>query len=91
MLDLVLVGMFTAFLLAVVEPVISFISIFINPKVSNAVFSLAFSGLANWLVGYESVKDLILWTVAGGFLGSALLALVEKMATYRPTIVNPIN
>jgi hypothetical protein len=91
MLELALVGMFTAFLLAVVDPLISFLYIFISSKVFNAIFSLAFSALANWLLGYEDIKSLILWTVAGGFLGSALLALVERAATYRPTVVNPIN
>ena len=91
MLDLLLIGMFTAFLLAVVEPLVSLISIFINAKIVNAIFSLLFAWLANWLVGYEDIKSLILWTVAGGFLGNALLAGVERIATYRPTIINPSN
>ena len=91
MLDLLLIGMFTAFLLAVVEPLVSLISIFISAKVTNAGLSLLFSWLANWLMGYEDIKHLILWTVAGGFLGSALLASIEKITRYRPTIINSSN
>lgn len=88
MLDLLLVGMFTAFFMAALNPLIDVISIFINGLILNAVIALMFSGLANYLIGNTEVRNLILWTVAGAFFGSALLAAAERLATYKPAVIN---
>ena len=88
MLDLLLVGMFTAFFMAAFTPLIDIISIFINGLILNAVLALIFSGLANYLLGNIEVRSLILWTVSGAFFGSALLAAAERLATYKPAVIN---
>jgi len=81
--------MFTAFLLAVLETPISILEAIGFPKLTNAIVSLLGSLGGNLLLGYEVLEHLIVWTVAGAYLGSALLVIVEKVATFRPTIVNP--
>lgn len=89
MLDLLLVGMFTAFFLAALEPVVSLIAVFISKLITNVVVSVGFSYLGNYLLGKSDIKELILWTVASAYLGSALLLVAEKIATYRPAVINP--
>lgn len=89
MLNLLLVGMFTAFFLAALDPVVDIVSIFVNKVFLNVVLSLGLSVGANLLLGYSTVNSLIVWTVAGAYLGSALVIVAEKLATYRPAVVNP--
>jgi hypothetical protein len=91
MLDLLLVGMFTAFFLAALSPLVDFISFAISGMLVNALLSLVFSGVANFLINNLEVKNLILWTVAGAFLGSALLAAAERLATYKPAVINQVR
>ena len=88
MLDLFLIGMFTAFFLAALEPLVDFLAIFVSKLFTNVVLSLGFAYLANYLLGKSDVEELILWTVAGAYLGSALLLVAEKVATYRPAVIN---
>ena len=89
MLDLILIGCFTAFLLAVIEPLVSILSIFISNRVTNAISSISFSSIACWLVEVSTTKGIVLYAVSGAFLGSALLAIVERVAVYKPAVVNP--
>ena len=89
MLNLLLVGMFTAFFLAALDPLIEVLAIFVNKVFLNVVLSLGISAGANLLLGYSAVNSLIVWTVAGAYLGSALVIAAEKLATYRPAVVNP--
>ena len=88
MLELILVGCFTGFFLATVRNLVDVLSIFIPTSVINAVFSIIFAGVAVYLVEVSTTKQAILWTVAGAFLGAALLAIVERMSTYKPAVVN---
>jgi len=88
MLDLLLVGMFTAFFLAAFAPLVEVLAIFINKLFINIVLSLGFSYLGNYLLGKSDLKELILWTVACSYFGSALLLVAEKIATYRPAVIN---
>lgn len=89
MLDLILIGCFTAFLLAVIEPLVSILSIFISNRVTNAISSISFSSIACWLVEVSTIKGVVLYAVSGAFLGSALLAIVERVAVYKPAVVKP--
>ena len=57
MLDLILIGCFTAFLLAVIEPLVSILSIFISNRVTNAISSISFSSIACWLVEVSTIPD----------------------------------
>lgn len=89
MLDLLLVGMFTAFFLAALNPLVDILSMFVSGMIINAVLAVLFSGLGNYLLGNVGIKSLTLWTFAGAFLGSALLAGAERLATYKPAVINP--
>lgn len=82
MLELVLISAFTAFLLAALEPAISFLAIFTGPKFINAVSSLSFSGLATYLSKPSDVGHTALYTVAGAFLGAAAVTVIEQMTFY---------
>jgi zinc transporter ZupT len=88
MLELILVGCFTGFFLATVRNLVDVLSIFIPTSVINAVLSIIFASVAVYLVEISTTKQFILWTVAGAFLGAALLAIVERVSTYRPAVVN---
>lgn len=91
MLELLLVGCFTGFFLAIVRNLVDILSIFIPTSVINAVLSITFAGVAVYLVEVSTTKQFILWTVAGAFLGAALLAIVERMSIYRPAVVNTVK
>jgi hypothetical protein len=88
MLELLLVGCFTGFFLATVRNLVDVLSIFIPTSVINAVLSIIFAGVAVYLVEISTTKQFILWTIAGAFLGAALLAVVERVSTYKPAVVN---
>jgi hypothetical protein len=88
MLELILVGCFTGFFLATVRNLVDVLSIFIPTSVINAVLSIIFAGVAVYLVEISTTKQFILWTIAGAFLGAALLAVVERVSTYKPAVVN---
>jgi hypothetical protein len=88
MLELILVGCFTGFFLATVRNLVDVLSIFIPTSVINAVLSIIFAGVAVYLVEISTTKQFILWTIAGAFLGAALLAIVERVSTYKPAVVN---
>jgi hypothetical protein len=89
MIDLILVGMATAFILAALDPLLEVMSIFVNKMALTVFVSLGISLGANLLLGYSAINSLIVWTFAGAYLGSALVLVAEKLATYRPAVVNP--
>ena len=88
MVDLVLIGCFTAFVLAVLNPLIDFMAMFIASEAITGSVAILFSALAVWLDGPVHIKPFLLYTVAGAFLGSAFLAIAELFAKYRPTVYN---
>jgi hypothetical protein len=89
MTELLLVGMFTAFFLAVLKPLIKFLSILGGGLFINAAFALGFSSIPVYLVVPEELPVLAVWTTAGAFLGSFLLAIADRIATHRPAVINP--
>lgn len=88
MLELLLIGCFTGFFLAAIRSLLDVLSIFIGIQILNACFSILFSTIAVFLVGLTGIKTYTLYTIAGAFLGAALLALVERVATYKPAVIN---
>jgi uncharacterized membrane protein YvlD (DUF360 family) len=88
MLELLLIGCFTGFFLATIRSLLDVLSIFISIQILNAFFSILFSAIAVFLAGLTGIKSYILYTIAGAFLGAALLALVERVATYKPAVIN---
>lgn len=87
MFELLLVALFTAFFLAVLEPVTAFLSMIISSIAVNATFSLILSSLGNFLIETTTVKGFIIETVAGAFLGKAFLATTERLTVYRHVTV----
>lgn len=89
MLNLILIGCFTSFLLAALGPLIDILSIFINSLILTAFASLGFSLGATLLLGITDYRSATVTVVAGAFLGSLFLALAERIATYKPAVINP--
>ena len=85
MLELVLISAFTAFLLAALEPLLSFIGMFTSIKVANAVSALLFSCLGTYLIGVGDVGHIIVYTASGAFIGAAAVAVIEQMTFYGPS------
>lgn len=91
MTELILIGAFTAFFLAVLEPLIAFFTAIASGRVAAAILSLLFSGLGNVLIGTETIRTFVLMTVAGAFIGSLLITIAERVGAYKPVVVNPIR
>lgn len=89
MLNLILIGCFTSFLLAALGPLIDVLSIFINSLILTTFASLGFSLGATLLLGITDYRSATVTVVAGAFLGSLFLALAERIATYKPAVINP--
>jgi len=89
MTELLIVGMFTAFCLAVLKPLINFLSILGGGLVINASFALGISSVAVYLMVPGDFPRLAVWAIAGGFFGSFLLALAERISSYRPAVISP--
>lgn len=87
MFELLLVALFTAFFLAVIDSLIAFLSMMVSSIAVNATFSLALSSIGNILVETTTVKGFIIKTVAGAFLGKAFLATTERLTVYRHVTV----
>lgn len=88
MTELLIIGMFTAFCLAVLKPLINFLSVIGGGLLINATFALAISSVAVYVLVNEPFPVLAVWSIAGGYFGSFLLALAEKVATHRPAMIN---
>jgi hypothetical protein len=89
MLNLILIGCFTAFLLAALGPLMDILSMFIDSLILTAFASLVFSLGATLLLGTPDYRSATVTVVAGAFLGSLFLALAERVATYKPAVINP--
>lgn len=89
MTEILIVGMFTAFCLAVLKPFINLLSVVGGGLIINASFALGISSVAVYLIVDASLPSLVVWAIAGGYLGSFLLALAERVATHRPAVINP--
>jgi len=87
MFELLLVALFTAFFLAVIDSLTAFLSMMVSAIAVNATFSLALSAVGNILVDTTTVKGFIIKTVAGAFLGKAFLATTERLTVYRHVTV----
>lgn len=83
MFELLLVALFTAFFLAMLDVLVDFLSVFVSAVAINATLSLALSSVGNILVETQTVKGFIIKTVAGAFLGKSFLAAAERLTTYR--------
>ena len=89
MLNLILIGCFTSFLLAALGPLLDILSVFINSLILTAFASLVFSLGATLLLGITSYRLATVTVVAGAFLGSLFLTVAERVSTYKPAVINP--
>lgn len=87
MLELLLVALFTAFFLAVLDPLTAFLSMIVSSIAVNATFSLLLSAIGNILIEATTVKGFIIQTVAGAFLGKTFIAATERLTVYRHVTV----
>ena len=87
MIELLLVSMFTAFVLALLDSVIDFLAIMISPKAINAILSLGMSSLGNYLIGTHMDKSALVKIIAGAFLGRAFITTVDRLTVYRQVTI----
>lgn len=88
MANVFIVGFAVALLLALLNEVIDVVTIFIPPKIVNAVISMSLSYLGLWLLQPEAVKVIIVKAMASAFVARTGLTIAERAATYRATIIN---
>jgi hypothetical protein len=91
MLELILIACFSAFWLAVISQVIDFIESFVDLRVIKALSALLFSVIGAFLVSINDIKEFFIYSVAGAFLSAFLVAGAERIATYRPAVIQAIR
>ena len=87
MLNLMLISLSTAFLLALFSGVSQLLSMFVNPVLVNTSFVLVFSVATSFLVTVPGWRAHIVYIMAGAFLGRTFLTIAEKVANFHATIV----
>lgn len=87
MFDLLLVALFTAFFLALLDNAIELIAIFIGALATNTIVSLSLSTLGHYLIGTEFDKKAIVTIISTAFLGRVLLKTTERLISYKPVII----
>lgn len=87
MANVFIVGFAVSLLLALLDDAIDVISIFMPPKIINAVISTGLSYLGLWLLEPIAVKALVIHSMASAFLARTGLTLAERAATYRITSI----
>ena len=90
MLTLILVGLSTAFILALLQPLIDVAILLVSPVVINALLSITSSFLLG-LCFDLSHKERIVYSLAGAFLGKASLSVAVNASERHATIVNSIR
>jgi hypothetical protein len=88
MTELLLVGMFTAFCLAVLKPFIHFLSVLGGGLLINASFALVISSVAVYLVVDSNFSKLIVWAIAEG---RSTAAAVDKYLIGETNLPSPIE
>jgi hypothetical protein len=90
MLTLTLIGLSTAFILALTQPLVDVVILFVSPVLVNAILSIASSCLLG-LCFELSYKERIVYSLAGAFLGKASLTFAVNASERHATIVNSIR
>jgi len=91
MLNLLLVGMFTAFFSVLIEPIKDLLTIVITRRAINGFFFLLFSFLGTLILEPNFNTKLIVKVAAGAFLGSFLVIVTERVTTYQAAIVRAVG
>ncbi len=91
MFNLLLVGMFTAFFIALVEPVRDLLTIVLSRRAANVFFFVLFSFTSTIILEPEFNTKLIVKVVAGSFLGSFLNLVTERVTTYQAAVIRAVG
>jgi hypothetical protein len=91
MLNLLLVGMFTAFFSVLLEPVRDLFALAITKRAVNAFFFLLLSFLGTIALEPVFNTKLIIKVSAGAFLGSFLIILSERLSTYQAAVIRAVG
>jgi hypothetical protein len=91
MFNLLLVGMFTAFFIAIMEPFRDLLTIVASRRAVNAFLFLLFSFLATFILEPEFNTKLIVKVISGAFLGSFLTLVTERVSTYQAAVVRAVG
>ena len=92
MIDLITVGLFVSFFLAVLSPVFTILSMMgFGGRVVPATTSILLSGVGLFLIEEPFGKHTFLDLAAAAFLGSFFLALAERASTYKPSVTTAIK
>lgn len=91
MLDLLLIACFASFWLAVLEQVFELIENFIDLRLIKALSALGLSAGGAGLLGIESIRIFVIYTVAGAFVSALLVAIGSRISTYQPAIVRAVK
>ena len=91
MFNLLLVGMFTAFFISLLDPVRSFLSIMVSSIAINATFAIFFSALATFLLEPEFNSRTVVKVFAGSFFGPFLVIIIERISTYQADVIRAVG
>jgi hypothetical protein len=91
MLDLILIACFASFWLAVLDQIFEIIENYINLRLIKALTALGLSSGGAWLLGIESIRVFVIYTVAGAFVSALLVAIGSRISTYQPAIVRAVK
>lgn len=91
MSNIVIVAFAVALLLALFEPVIDVITIFLPPKLVNLVISGSLGYLGLYLLEPEPIKVMLVKTLAASFLSRVSLTIAERASTYRWASIKQSN
>ena len=91
MLNLLLISGFTAFVFAVANQLISILDSFIDMRLIRAFITLAISSGGTGLVGIDSIKLFIVYSVSGAFFGSAFVVVAERLNSYQPAVIHAVG
>lgn len=89
MYNIIVASLAVAFILALLEPLSDVISLFIDIKVINALFSITLSTVSLLILEPFETKAVIK-ILAIAFLSRTLLTIAERIATYRWTSVKQV-
>jgi hypothetical protein len=87
-MDLLLLGCFVGYMLAVIDPLLSILAMFISGRAVSSIMSLIISFAGTFLVNPHHIQGFVLYSFAGAFTGSFLLAAAERLSTYKPVLIN---
>lgn len=88
MTELILVALFTAFFLALLDSLIDLIAIFIGTLATNTIVSLGLALLGNYLIDTPLDKKSIVVVISSAFLGRIILKLTERAISHKPVVIN---